>query len=223
MADESDPNSSNFGDGIVGIDAFSLDLNLYGFSTDFGMAFDNSPLSNSGGWPPPPPCQLVDGEPKGSLPKTHNNVIRCVFDRPIILPSAGNPLVIRDMSNGCADVSDRFTYSIDTDDPTGCTLEAKENGDLLPDMTWYQVNSAPGWNRVAPFQFEVYTLAGDCNNSGRVTTADYICVKDCFGTPPPPPDSRCDLNGSGRITTADYSAVKANMGHRAPPKPALCP
>jgi len=112
---------------------------------------------------------------------------------------------------------------IDTDDPNGCTLQATENLIQLTDLHWYQVNSAVGWTLVEPFQFEVYTLAGDCNGSGRVTTADYGCVKDCFGTPPPPPDARCDLNGSGRITTADYIVVKNNMGHRAPPKPALCP
>jgi len=222
MVDESDPNSPNFGDGIVGIDAFSLDLNLYGFGTDVGMAFDNTPLVNSGGWPPWP-CVLVDVEPEISLPKTQNNVILCVFDCAITLPPAGNPLVIRDMTNGCANVSDRFTYSVDPDDSTGHTLEARENGDLLPDMTWYQVNSALGWTTVQPFQFEVCTLEGDCNDSGRVTTADYSCVKQCFGTPPPPPDARCDLNGSGRITTADYSVVKANLGHRGPAKPALCP
>ena len=222
MVDESDPNSSNFGDGIVGIDAFSLDLNLYGFGTDFGMAFDNTPLSNSGGWPPPPPWWvLVDSEPdpNGSLPKTMNNVILCVFDRPIELPASGNPLVIRDMSNGCADVSNLFTYSIDPDDSTGCTLEAKENGDLLPDMTWYQVNSAAGWTPVEPFQFEVYTLEGDCDSSGRVTTADYSCIKAALGQRG---DVRGDLNGSGRVTTADYSVVKANMGHRGPAKPAWC-
>ena len=155
-----------------------------------------------------------------SLPKTMNNLILCVFDGPITLPAAGNPLAIKDMTNGCADVSANFIYSIDADDPTGKTLEARENGDLLPDMTWYQVNSAPGWTDVAPFQFEVYTLVGDCTPSARVTTADYSCVKAGLGQRG---DVRADLNGSGRVTTADYSVVKANLGHRAPAKPGLCP
>ena len=115
--------------------------------------------------------------------------------------------------------------SSDLDDPNGCTLEAREtdpndpNGldhDVLPDMTWYQVNSAPGWTAVEPFQFEVYTLAGDANNSGRVTTADYSEVKAHMGEYT---DARYDLNGTGRVTTSDYSVVKSHMGHRCPPKP----
>ncbi len=166
--------------------------------------------------------QLITTEPPfdGSLPKTMSNLILCVFDGPITLPAAGNPLVIKDMTNGCADVSGNFVYSVDADDPTGRTLEARENGDLLPDMTWYQVNSAPGWAAVVPFQFEVYTLVGDCTPSARVTTADYSCVKAALGQRG---DVRADLNGSARVTTADYSVVKANLGHRAPAKPALCP
>ena len=164
--------------------------------------------------------------PDGSLPKTQNNLILCVFDAPITLP-AGNPLVIQDMTNGCADVSDLFTYAINTDDPNGCTLEAHETDpndpnvhDVLPDMTWYQVSSAPDWTAVAPFLFEVCTLAGDANNSGRVTTADYSEVKAHMGERT---DARYDLNGSARITTADYSVVKDHMSNRAPAKPALCP
>jgi len=163
---------------------------------------------------------LVDVERQVSLPKTQNNVIRCVFGCQIELPAVGNPLVIRDMTNGCADVSNLFTYSVDPDDSTGQTLKAKENGDLLPDMTWYQVNSAPDWTSVEPFHFALCTLEGDCNDNGRVTTADYSCVKGRMGEPGDLPG---DLNGSGRVTTADYAVVKENMGHRAPPMPALCP
>jgi len=178
-----------------------------------------------------PPAQLIATEPPfdGSLPKTQNNLILCVFDVPIMLPATGCPLRIRDMTNGCADVSNQFVYVVDPDDPNGCTLEAREtdpndpNGldhDVLPDRTWYQVESAPGWTTVVPFQFEVYTLVGDCNNSGRVTTYDYSCVKAVL---PQRGDLRPDLNGSGRVTTYDYSVVKANLIHRAPAKPALCP
>jgi len=168
---------------------------------------------------------LVACEPPadGSLPKTENNIILCVFNQAITLPATGNPLIIRDVTNGCADVSNLFSYSIDTDDPNGCTLEAREtdpndpnNHDLLPDMTWYQVESAPDWNGVAPFVFEVYTLVGDGNNSGRVTMADYSCVKAALGDRG---DVRADLNGTRRVTAADYSVVKAYLGNRAPPKP----
>jgi len=172
---------------------------------------------------------LASSEPPadGSLPKTQNNLVLCAFDALITLPASGNPLVIKDMTNGCVDVSHLFAYSVDADDPNGCTLEAREtdpndpnNHDVLPDMTWYQVESAPGWTDVAPFQFEVYTLVGDCNTTDRVTTADYSCVKIDLTKRG---DLRADLNGSGRVTTADYSVVKANLTHRAPTKPALCP
>jgi len=180
-------------------------------------------------WVGLPPATLVASEPSadGSLPKMQNNLILCTFDRPIALPSSGDPLVIRDMSNGCVDVGASFTYSIDADDPNGTTLEARETDpndpndhDVLPEETWYQVDSAPGWTEVAPFQFLVYTLVGDCNSSGRVTTADYSGVKAALGQQG---DIRSDLNGSSRVTTADYSVVKANLGRRQPTKPPLCP
>jgi len=166
--------------------------------------------------------QLVATEPPadGSLPKTQSNLILCFFDGPITLPASGYPLIIKDMTNACVDVSASFEYSIDLDDPTGATLEAREVFAQLTDGHWYQVNSAPGWTSVVPFQFEVYTLVGDCNNSGRVTTADYSGVKATLGLRG---DLREDLNGSARVTTADYSVVKANLGHRASAKPTLCP
>ena len=181
-----------------------------------------------GFWALRPSLVLVSAKPsdESSLPKTQNNLILCVFDRPIALP-AGNSLVIKDMTNGCADVSNLFTYTIDADDPNGCTLEAREtdpnnpnNHDVLPDMTWYQVNSAPVWTTVEPFQFEVCTLVGDCDGSGRVTTLDYVCVKGALGQRG---DTREDLDGSARVTTLDYLVVKNNLGRRAPTKSALCP
>jgi len=168
------------------------------------------------------PAQLMTTEPPadGSLPKTQNNLILCVFDDSITLPASGNPLVIQDMSNGCADVSNLFTYTIDTDDPNGCTLQAKENLIQLTDGHWYQIDSAPGWATVVPFQFEVYMLIGDCLPTGRVTPADYSCVKLAMTVRG---DVRADLNGNGRVSAADYSVVKANLTHRGPVKPALCP
>ena len=218
---------------VVGIDAFTLDMNLYGFGTDFGIAFDNTPLSNPGSCLPTESGKavLIDTEPSadGSLPKTMNNLILCTFDRPVTLPATDHPLLIRDMTNGCADVSHFFTYSIDTDDPTNCTLEARELADpndplltgLLSNQTWYQINSAPDWTTVEPFQFQVCTLVGDCNSSTRVTTADYSGVKAALGQRG---DAREDLNGSARVTTADYSVVKSTLGARAPTKPTtLCP
>ena len=222
MVDEAagDPNDPN-NDGIVGVNGFNMDMNLYGFKTSFGMAFDNTPLANNGscfGGGDLPVLIGSEPAPNSSLPKTQNNLILCQFDLPITLP-AGNPLIIQDMSNGCADVSNLFTYTIDTDDVTGATLQAKENLIQLTDGHWYQVKPAPGF-AVQPFQFEVYLLIGDCMPSARVTTADYSCVKAALGQRG---DVRADLNGSGRVTTADYSVVKANLGHRGVAKPALCP
>jgi len=170
------------------------------------------------------PPTLIDSEPQAdsSLPKTQNNLLLCVFDKPITLP-VGNPLVIQDMSDPnvpCNDVSNLFTYTIDADDPNGCTLQAKENGAQLTNLRWYQVNSALGWTTVEPFQFEVYTLIGDCEGGGRVSTLDYTCVKGAIGQRG---DVREDLDGGGRVTTGDYLVVKNNLGPRKPPKPALCP
>jgi len=167
------------------------------------------------------PATLVSTEPAvdGSLPKTQNNIIACVFDRAISLPPAGNPLVIVELGDPNTDVSSSFGYSIDpndTGDPAGATLKATESGAVLVDQTWYHVNAAPGWAGVMPFAFDLCTLRGDANNSARVTTADYSEVKAHLGERT---DARYDLNGSARITTADYSVVKANLGHRAPAKP----
>ena len=164
---------------------------------------------------------LVSTEPPadGTLPKTQNNIIVCVFDAPIALPPVGDPLVIVELADPNNDVSSSFTYSVDpnnTGDATGATLKAAESGPVLSDRTWYHVSSAPGWANVAPFTFDVCTLRGDANNSARVTTADYTEVKIHMGERT---DARYDLNGSDRITTADYTVVKDYMGHRAPSKP----
>jgi hypothetical protein len=92
------------------------------------------------------------------------------------------------------------------------TLQAVEQGVVLTDQTWYQVAPAFGLN-VRPFALDVCTLIGDCNGTGRVTTADYSCVKAAMGLRD---GVREDLNGSGRVTTADYSVVKSHLGDRAP-------
>jgi hypothetical protein len=164
---------------------------------------------------------LVSTEPPadGTLPKTQNNIIVCVFDAPTTLPPSGDPLVITELADPNNDVSGSFSYSVDpndTGDPTAATLKATESGAVLTDLTWYHVSSAPGWADVVPFAFDLCTLAGDASGSGRVTTADYSEVKAHMGETT---DDRCDLNGTGRVTTADYSVVKANLGHRAPAKP----
>ena len=224
--DPNDPPNPNYGANVVGVNAYPLgmDPDLYGRAYAFGMAFVNTPLVNRGSGLPEIPdlaiLQSTDPAAGTSLPKSQYNWIRCVFDIPITLPESGNPLVIQDMSNSCADVSNLFTYTIDADDPNGVTLFARENGAQLTNQHWYQVNSAPGWTTVEPFQFELYTQVGDCDASGRVTTADYVCVKDVMNTRD---DVREDLDGSNRVTTGDYTVVKDHMNARAPVKPALCP
>jgi len=159
---------------------------------------------------------LVSSEPpaEGTLCKTQNNSIRLVFDSAIALPAAGEPLVIVALGGGPG-VSAMFTYQIDPDDLSGSTLKAVENGVQLSNLTWYSVAPAPGF-AVSPFSFDVCTLIGDCDNSGRVTTADYSCVKAALGQRG---DIRADLNGSDRVTTADYSVVKQYLGNRVPAKP----
>ena len=219
MTREADPNDPNFGDGIVGVDAFDLDMNIYGFKTAFGLAFDNSPLVNHGAPPipkPVPPPPWPDPWPGESLPKTQNNLLWVYFDYPISLPLVGYPLSIVDMHDA-TDVSGAFTYVIDPDDPSGHTLKATENGAQLVNQHWYTVSRSPGWDTVEQFTYDIYTLQGDCAPGGRVTTADYSCVKAAMGQRG---DVRADLNGSGRVTTADYSVVKEHLGDRVPDKPA---
>jgi len=163
---------------------------------------------------------LIASEPpaNGTLPKTQNNIIVCVFDAPIVLPPTGDPLLIVELADPNNDVSGSFIYSVDpndTGDPTGATLKATENGEVLLDQTWYRISADASFG-VNAFTLDLCTLRGDANNSGRVTTADYTEVKNHMGERT---DARYDLNGTGRVTTADYSVVKANLGHRTPAKP----
>jgi len=218
-----DPNSGQvtFDDPLAGASDPNVPVNNYGWGD---MDGDDRIV----GWTVdmgadefvPPPAQLVFTEPPadGTLPKTQNNIIVCVFDSAVGLPPVGSPLVIVECADSNDDVSGAFLYSTDpndTGDPTGATLKAIEDATSLVDQTWYHVSSAPTWGDVVPFAFDVCTLRGDANNSARVTTADYSEVKAHMGEWT---EARYDLNGSGRITTADYSVVKANLGHRAPAK-----
>jgi len=163
---------------------------------------------------------LVSSEPPadGTLCKTQNNSIRLVFDSAIALPAADEPLAIVELADPNNDLSEAFTYTVDpndTGDPTGATLKAVESGVQLTNLTWYNVSPASGF-AVSPFSLDVCTLTGDCGNTGRVTTADYSCVKAALGGRG---DLRADLNGSDRVTTADYSVVKQYLGNRVPAKP----
>ncbi|HUW82471.1 MAG TPA: GDSL-type esterase/lipase family protein [Phycisphaerae bacterium] len=154
-------------------------------------------------------AQLFSSEPTadGTLPKTQNNVILLTFDGPITMP-AGQPISI---FGGGFEEGAAFTYSIE---PDGVTLKAVEQGPMLTDLTWYQIT--PAELDVDWFTLDVCTLQGDANGNARVTTADYVTVKDHMGVYT---DARYDLNGNGRVTTADYIVVKDNMGKRQPLKP----
>ena len=162
---------------------------------------------------------LISSDPNadGTLPKTLNNVIRLVFNSAITMPG-GSPLVIVELADPNNDLTGSFTYTADpndTGDPSGATLKATENGTVLTNLTWYRVTPDASFD-VLPFTLDACTLRGDCNDSGRVTTADYSCVKLALGERG---DVREDLNGSDRVTTADYTVVKDHMGDRAPAKP----
>jgi len=154
---------------------------------------------------------LITSDPPadGTLPKTQNNVMLLTFDSAISLPGSGPALSI---FGGGFEEGNAFTYSVE---PNGVTLKAVEQGPILTDQTWYQVTPTPAFE-VGSFTFDLCTLVGDANNSGRVTTADYSQVKAHMSEYT---DARYDLNGSGRVTTADYSVVKGNLGHRVPTKP----
>jgi len=155
---------------------------------------------------------LLASEPPadGTLPKTQNNLMWLTFSGAIALP--GGPALSVVPLGGGADVGASFDYSVE---PDGVTLKAVEQATVLTNQTWYQVTPAAGLN-VQPFALDVCTLIGDCNGSGRVTTADYSCVKATLAQRG---DVREDLNGSARVTTADYSVVKSHLGDRAPVKP----
>jgi hypothetical protein len=168
---------------------------------------------------PVAPALLSSAPPaEGTLCKTQNNSIRLVFDSAIALPPSDEPLVIVELADPNNDLSEAFAYTVDpndTGDPSGATLKAVENGAQLTNLTWYNVAPAPGF-AVSPFSIDLCTLAGDCDSSGRITTADYSCVKAALGQRG---DIRADLNGSDRVTTADYTVVKDNLGARTPAKP----
>ncbi|HUW84766.1 MAG TPA: hypothetical protein VMZ31_18440 [Phycisphaerae bacterium] len=156
--------------------------------------------------------ELFSSEPPadGTLPKTQNNVILLTFSAAITLP--GGPALSIVPLGGGADQGGAFGYAIE---PDGVTLKALEQGTVLTDQTWYQVTPVAGL-AVQPFALDVCTLIGDCNDNGRVTTADYTCVKGSIGVYT---EDRRDLDGSGRVTTSDYIVVKEHLGRRVPPKP----
>ncbi|HUW84767.1 MAG TPA: GDSL-type esterase/lipase family protein [Phycisphaerae bacterium] len=155
---------------------------------------------------------LVSSEPPadGTLAKTAGNVVLLTFDSAISLPG-GAALTVAPLAGG-GDQGGAFAYSVE---PDGATLKAVEQGSVLTNSTWYRVAPAGGFD-VEPFALDLCTLIGDANDSGRVTTADYVAVKARLGEYT---DDRCDLNGNGRVTTADYVVVKDHMGSRTPVKP----
>jgi len=85
----------------------------------------------------------------------------------------------------------------------------------MSNLIWCRVTPQPGLG-VRDFVLDVCTVIGDANDSSRVTTADYSCVKAALGQRG---NVRADLNGSDRVTTADFSVVKPYLGDRSPTKP----
>ena len=211
-----DGNTSRLTVSIASAGVYAVDI----WMRENGPNVDKLVLTTEGGYTPSGtgPAEsphggnpaLVTSEPTadGTLPKTQNNVILLTFDKSIALPT-GPALSI---FGGGFEEGGAFAYSIE---PDGVTLKAVEQGPMLTDQTWYQITPAVGF-AVEPFAFDVCTLVGDANNSGRVTTADYSEVKAHMSEYT---DARYDLNGSGRVTTADYSVVKSHMGGRTPAKP----
>jgi len=199
-----------------GTHTFDVWMREAGTAVDRLLLTTSSSYTPSGDGPAESPrsvgAVLVSSEPPadGTLPKTQNNVILLTFSGTIALP-AGPALSVVPLGGG-ADVGAMFDYAIE---PDGVTLKAVEQATVLTNQTWYQITPAAGFV-VEPFTLDVCTLIGDCDGSGRVTTADYTCVKTDLGVYT---EGRQDLNGSGRVTTADYSIVKSHMGERAPLKP----
>ncbi|HUW84049.1 MAG TPA: Ig-like domain-containing protein [Phycisphaerae bacterium] len=151
-----------------------------------------------------------------TLAKTQNNAIELSFDGTAYLIGPGGLQIVPIGGDpNTADVGGSFTYELATAVDPNDTLRATETGAVLSNQTWYRLSRGEDL-LVETFLLDVYTLHGDANNSGRVTTADYYEVKVHMGEYT---DARCDLDGSGRVTTADYGVVKAHLGIRTPTKP----
>jgi len=162
---------------------------------------------------------LVSSDPEmdETLPKERNNCIWLTFDRPVVL-TGGDELLVRTIGATMGDnLGGSFTCSIDTDyDPSGNTLKAKENGEVLANLIWYRVE--PNNLVCAPFTRDLCTLYGDANNDGITFTQDYSAVKGKI--PTFTTEIREDINGDGLVFTQDYSAVKGYIPSFAPAKPA---
>jgi len=154
-------------------------------------------------------AEKVSSDPgcDGTLCKMADNALCITFSAPITLGDGPALQIAR--VGGSPDVSASFVCCVE---PDGLTLKATEAGSVLNDRNWYRVTPGSGLD-VVPFTFDVCVLCGDADGNGRVTTADYSCVKAAMGQRA---DVRADLNGSGRVTTADYSVVKHHMGCVAP-------
>ena len=212
---------------VVGTGARYLDMNYFGFHTDFGVAFDNSaegleglPLRNYGSayqTVPPPELQSSDPPMDTTLCKIKNNCVWLTFDTAPVL-TGGNELLVRTIGTTMGpDLGGLFTCSIDLAfDASGKTLKAKENAVQLVNTTWYRFE--PNLLVAVPFAVDLCTLYGNANNDTLTFTTDYGAVKPfipTFNT-----DIRQDINGDGLVFTTDYGVIKPFIPTFKPGKPA---
>ena len=161
---------------------------------------------------------LLSSDPPmdGTLAKVQNNVLLLEFECAIGLP-VGPALSIVPLG-GAGDVGDLFTYTLETSVCPDDTLKAKEDGEVLTNMVWYQVTpTVELLDQVGPFTLDVCTLRGDANGDGVTFTTDYGVVKAKI--PTINTDIREDINGDGVVFTTDYGFVKSYIPSFKPPKP----
>jgi len=136
-------------------------LRYNGSTGDFMDVFGEAAVGSESLIFVPQPAALLssDPPPDGTLPKTANNVIQLTFNAPITLPADPNepPLTITAIAGG-PELGSQFTYQIDPNDPTGKTLKAVENGEVLTNLVWYRITPTAGFD-VMPFTLDVATLA----------------------------------------------------------------
>ena len=162
---------------------------------------------------------LLSSDPPvdGTLAKIQNNVLLLEFECAIGLP-VGPALSIVPIG-GAGDVGDLFTYTLETTVCPDDTLKAKEDGEVLANMVWYEVTPTVellDLDQVQPFTLEVCTLGGDADGDGQVLAFDYFGVKNNMFEQT---DARYDLDGDGQVLAFDYFVVKNHMFDQCPPKP----
>ena len=177
---------------------------------------DKRVMYASGGFVKP---RLTAADPShdSTFAKKANNVATLTFDRPIDVLSAQGLSIVPIL--GGADLGGSFSYAIDA---SGLELIAKEDGEVLTNLTWYRVKPTvdltdeTGITAVVPFVRDIAKLIGDADGDGTVTIADLVEVWAHNGDLT---DARFDIDGNGRVMALDLGVAWGHNGQTVLPKP----